>query len=102
MTSQLMDGEEPPQPREYLGPYSPEYYSDLPLVPMPTETSPEEPQPDFSVLCQDKKKSLKALKILGLLCKNVNFCRATEDKVVKGVLEEILVMCRPRRRRGRS
>ena len=45
MTSQLMDGEEPPQPREYLGPYSPEYYSDLPLVPMPTETSPEEPQP---------------------------------------------------------
>ena len=35
MTSQLMDGEEPQQPGEYLGPYSPEYYSDL------AETSPE-------------------------------------------------------------
>ena len=35
MTSQLIDGEEPQQPREYLGPYSPEYYSDL------AETSPE-------------------------------------------------------------
>ena len=49
MTSQLMDGEEPQQPREYLGPYSPEYYSDLPLVPMPTETSPEEPQPGLQL-----------------------------------------------------
>ncbi len=53
MTSQLMDGEELQQPREYLGPYSPEYYSDL------AETSPElvrtldydreEPQPGLQL-----------------------------------------------------
>ncbi len=41
MTSQLMDGEEPQQPREYLGPYSPEYYDEMPTTP----TTPEQAAP---------------------------------------------------------